>query len=136
MSFINLRTSILRHTDTVNHQKKYVSLKNVEKEERADVEMAKQCGINCAASAFTTTTYWSESFTSYEHHITDIYNCAGIIGIKNLAECFQTSSCHIMSCIQVLIITNKLPFGILADKMTSKHLTRHMVGIRIPIWDT
>ena len=28
-----------------------------------------------------------------------------------------------------------LPFGVMADKMTTKHLTRHMVGIRLPIWD-
>ena len=33
------------------------------------------------------------------------------------------------------ITMNNLPFGLLADKMTSKHLTRHMVGIRIPVWD-
>ena len=52
MSFKNLRTSISRHTDTVNHQKKVV-LKNVEKEESAAMEIAKQCGINCAASAYT-----------------------------------------------------------------------------------
>ena len=33
------------------------------------------------------------------------------------------------------INSNDIPFGLVADKMTSKHLTRHMVGIRIPIWD-
>ena len=59
--------------------------------------------------------------------------------VKITAEWFHISSCHIYNVIRTsiknFIVTNKLPFGILADKMTSKHLTRHMVGIRIPIWD-
>lgn len=33
------------------------------------------------------------------------------------------------------IISNKLPFGIVADKMTSNRRSRHIVGIRIPIFD-
>ena len=30
---------------------------------------------------------------------------------------------------------NKLPFGLLADKMTARHRKRHIIGIRVPIWD-
>ena len=41
----------------------------------------------------------------------------------------------IRSDIKNFVIKNNLPFGVMADKMTSKHLTRHMVGIRLPIWD-
>ena len=33
------------------------------------------------------------------------------------------------------IVTNNIPFCLLADKMTSKHITRHMIGIWIPVWD-
>ena len=28
-----------------------------------------------------------------------------------------------------------LPFGLIADKMTARHRKRHIMGIRIPIWD-
>ena len=41
----------------------------------------------------------------------------------------------IRSDIKKFIIMNKLPFGVMTDKMTTKHLTRHMVGIPLPIWD-
>ena len=138
MSFKNLKTSILRHTDSVSHQNNHANFKNLKMEERAAMETAKQCGINCAAAAYTI--YFSESYTSYEHHITDIYNCGGIIGSKNHSRMFPYKFLpHIYNVIRTsiknFIVTNKLPFGILADKMTSKHLTRHMVGIRIPIWD-
>ena len=94
MSFKNSKTSILRHTDSVSHQNNHANFKNLKKEERAAMETAKQCGINCAASAYTTL-YFSESYTSYEHHITDIYNCGGIIGSKNHSRMFPKSSCHI-----------------------------------------
>ena len=30
---------------------------------------------------------------------------------------------------------NKLPFGLLADKMTARHRKRHIIWIRVPIWD-
>ena len=33
------------------------------------------------------------------------------------------------------VIENKLPFGLLADKMTARHRKRHIIGIRVPIWD-
>ena len=63
----------------------------------------------------------------------------GLIGSKNHSRMFPYKFLpHIYNVIRTsiknFIITNKLPFGILADKMTSNHLTRHMVGIRIPIW--
>ena len=37
--------------------------------------------------------------------------------------------------IKTFIVANTLPYGAMADKMTCKHLTRHMVGIRVSIWD-
>ena len=133
MSYKNLKTSILQHTDGVSHQNNHANFKNLKKEERSAMETAKQCGINCAASAYTTL-YFSESYTSYEHHITDIYNCGGIIGSKNHSRMFPYKFLpHIYNVIRTsiknFIVTNKLTFGILADKMTSKHLTWHMVGI-------
>ena len=33
------------------------------------------------------------------------------------------------------VTDNKHPFGLLADKMTAKHRKRHMIGIRVTIWD-
>ena len=41
----------------------------------------------------------------------------------------------IRSDISQFVVSNNLPFGLLADKMITKHLTRHMVGVRIPVWD-
>ena len=33
-------------------------------------------------------------------------------------------------------LTNQnLPIGVLADKMTANHRTRHKIGVRVPIWD-
>ena len=33
------------------------------------------------------------------------------------------------------VTENCLPFGLLADKMTARHRKRHIMGIRVPIWD-
>lgn len=30
---------------------------------------------------------------------------------------------------------NRYPFGLIADKMTAKHRKRHIIGVRVPIWD-
>ena len=72
--------------------------------------------------------------------VTDPYNCGGLVGTKNRNAMFLGKFVpyvydFLRSDLRNFVLTNKLPYGLMADKMTSKHLTRHMIGIRIPIWD-
>ena len=61
--------------------------KNAREKEKETIEKAKQCGLKCAAVAYTTV-FFSESRHSYEHHITDVYNCGGLVGTKNHSRMF------------------------------------------------
>ena len=55
-----------------------------------------------------------------------------MVGPKITVECFL----DIVSRSDIkTFVANKLPYGVVAEKMTCKHLTRHMVGICVPIWD-
>ena len=76
---------------------------------------------------------------SHEHHITDTYNCGRLVGTKNHSALFPGKFVPYLydvlrSDLRNFVLTNKLPLGLMEDKITSKHLTRH-TEIRIPIWD-
>ena len=138
-SFRNVKTTILRHLNSESHKTKTIELENSQFEYTKQLKKGKECGLNCASIAYTSL-YFSESRNSYEHHVADVYNCGGLVGSKNHSGKFPYSFLPhvydvIRSEIKDYITLNFLPFGIMADKMTTRHLTRHMVGVRIPIWD-
>ena len=133
--FCNLKHHISRHLSNENH----LLAKQKEAEKKKQLEYAKDCGLSCASAAYTGF-YFSESEKSFEYHLADMFNCGGSIGSKNHSFNFPHKFrphvyATIRSSVSNYITMNNLPFGLLADKMTSKHLTRHMVGIRIPVWD-
>ena len=53
-SFKNTKVSVLRHIESANHLHCHSLLKNAREKEKATIENAKQCGLNCAAVAYTT----------------------------------------------------------------------------------
>ena len=138
-SFVNFKTSILRHIQSGSHLQNCVHLNQMRSEEKEVCEKAKQCALTCASVAYTNF-FFAESRLSYEYHIADIFNSGGTVGTKNHSKRFPGLFLPhvynvIRSDIKNYIVNNDLPFGVVADKMTSNHLTRHMMGIRLPIWD-
>ena len=131
-----MKISVLCHLDSETHSNSRTSLQRVREKEKESLNAGKQCCLNCASAAYTCT---YKARLSYEHHIPDIYTSGGLVGAKHHSKVFpETFLPHlyvIRSDVSNFVVSNKLPFGLMADKMTSKHLTRHMVGIRIPIWD-
>lgn len=85
-----------------------------------------------------------EECATYENKIlfqlSKLYTAGGTVGSKNHSYAFtQKFRPHLYQVLRTTlskyIVTNNTPFGFLADKMTSKHITRQMIGIRIPVWD-
>ena len=138
-SFSNMKKSIIRHLNCDSHIKSLKLFENAKAKEQELLDAGKKCGINCASAAYTCI-YFAESKLSYEHHIADMYNSGGLVGSKNHSKNFPALFLPhlydvLRSNVSNYVTANNLPFGLLADKMTTKHLTRHMVGIRVPIWD-
>ena len=138
-SFANFKTSILRHMESANHLQNCEVLKQKQQEEKNALKVAEKCALTCASAAYTTL-YFAESRLAYEYHITDIFTAGGKTGSKNHSRNFPGFFLPhiydvIRSDVKDYVLLNDLPFGIIADKMTTSHLTRHMMGIRVPIWD-
>ena len=138
-SFSNMKKSIIRHLDCETHIKSLKLFENAKAKEQELLDSGKKCGINCASAAYTCF-YFAESKLSYEHHVADIFTAGGLVGSKNHSKNFPALFLPhlydvLRSSVSSFVTDNNLPFGLLADKMTTKHLTRHMVGIRVPIWD-
>ena len=125
--------------DTATHVKNSERAGKLQKENEEKLNKAREAALNCTSAAYTTY-YFSESLESYEYHISDMYSAGGVVGTKNHSRRFPLLLLpHMYSVVknQVLnyILSNDIPFGYLADKMTVKHRSRHMVGMRIPIFD-
>ena len=61
-----------------------------------------------------------------------------LLGLRITVLGFLTFFCHvyvIKSDIKNFVTSNNLPLGTMTDKTRTRHLTRHMVGICIPILD-
>ena len=138
-SFRNFKTSVCRHIPSHSHISSVQSMQSNVEVEKERIKRGKDCGLNCAAAAYTGL-YFSESRYSYEHHIADMVHSGASMGTKNHSHNFpEKFRPHIYSVLRTnisdMIKFQDIPFGVIADKMTSKHLTRHMIGIRIPVWD-
>ena len=80
------------------------------------------------------------SYATYENLITEIHTSGGNIGQKNHSKEFSQNLLGPMyevlrNSIVSFVTDNKLPSGLLADKITAKHGTHHIIGIRVAIWD-
>ena len=138
-SFINFKVSVTRHISSNLHISSTQLMHADEEAEKERIEKGKDYGLNCAAAAYTSF-FFSESRYAYEYHITDIVHSGGSVGTKNHSHNFPDNFrphlyTVLRSTVSEMIQLQDMPFGVIADKMTSKHLTRHMVGIRIPVWD-
>ena len=138
-SFRNLKRSVLRHVELASHASNISKVKALNKRQAELLNKGKENGLTCAGLAYNCY-YNFSSYTSYEHSVATVYSAGGNIGTKNhskefprlfLPALYNTLREEFVSFMKV----NKLPFGLLADKMTVSHRTRHIVGIRIPIWD-
>ena len=106
---------------------------------RISLKFAKECGINCAAAAYQTL-YYGTANLAYENTIALIDQAGGKVGIKNHSREFCRN--FLLPCYRIIrekvknyVIQNNTPFGIIADKMTTCHLTLQILGIRAPVWD-
>ena len=137
--FINFKKKIVCHFGAQMHKANIEKVDKILREDKDILSKAKEGGINCAALAYNS--YYSySSYRSYEYSIADVYNSGGNVGIKNHSKEFPRT--FLPSIYKVMrkdltdfIMNRHLPIGILADKMTVHHRTRHIIGVRIPLWD-
>lgn len=137
--FINLKAHICRHLKSLGHIQKTENAEKYSQLRAAQLQNAKEDGVNCASIAYQGY-YFSSSYRSYENAIATCHSSGGSVGYLNHSREFPRK--FMPSVYNVLrgdlsnfITQQQLPFGVLADKMTVNHRTRHIVGIRIPIWD-
>ena len=137
--FSHLKESVKRHIKSPNHISTLCAKNKQTEEHEKLLKTAKNAAVNCASAAYLT--YKSGySFRSYESIIAEIYSSGGHIGLKNHSKEFPRLFLPHMynvlkESVSSFVIENKLPFGLLADKMTARHRKRHIIGIRVPIWD-
>ena len=138
-TFCHLKGHVKRHIGSSSH------LANVEykavkaKEEASFLKQSKEVAVNCASAAYLTYKIGT-SYQSYENIIAEIYSSGGNVGVKNHSKRFPREFLPSMYTVLKnsfisMLSDNVLPFGLIADKMTAKHRKRHIIGIRIPIWD-
>lgn len=134
-----LKYDLKRHIKSATHEKQSLAMKEREEEELKLKEYGKQIAINCASAAYMTYKLDS-SYSSYENIITEFCNSGASVGQKNHSKEFPRLFLpHVYSSLAKTIcsyIMNEgVPIGIVADKMTVNHRTRHIIGLRVPIFD-
>lgn len=138
-AFRQLKYNLKRHLKCDKH---LVSSKNylIEQEQARQLENAgKMNALNCANAAYMTYKM-NISYESYENVISVLHNSGCTVGVKNHSKEFPRLFLPVVHSvlqkeINSFIIDNDLPFGIVADKITVNHRSRHIVGLRIPVFD-
>ena len=138
-TFSNLKKSLVLHFKNSTHAINVSEVKLANKRQSELLSKARENGITCASLAYNCI-YDFSSYTSYEHNIASVYSAGGNVGIKNHSKEFPRLFLPALydtlrNEFSGFMKANDLPFGILADKMTVSHRSRHIVGMRIPIWD-
>lgn len=138
-SFKNLRISVVRHLESKTHKIAVDKVVQADKSHEVYLSIGKKAALNCAGHAYTGY-YFSAPNVMYEYTIADTFNAGGEVGTKCHSSNFPTLFLpHMYSALKDHIVDNvihdNLPFGIMADKVTISHRTRHMVGIRLPVFD-
>lgn len=139
LTFRHLKFDLIRHSKTSTHIENLKRVNKLNLIEKQEYDTGKQAAINCASAAYLTYKLES-SYRDYETIIAEFYNSGGVVGLKNhskefarnfLPHVYLTLSKEICN----FIISNDLPFGIIADKMTANRRSRHIIGLRVPILD-
>lgn len=139
LAFSHLKESIKRHTKSATHLSNMKIKENISKQNETVYKQSKEAAINCASAAYLGYKFGlSHSF--YEHCVSEISSAGGNVGLKNHSKEFSRKFLSpmydvIKKSLISHIIDNRFPFGLIADKMTARHRKRHIIGIRVPIWD-
>ena len=137
--FRNLKISVGKHLKSESHLLKLDEKAKKDKANEIHISVGKRSALNCAGHAYTGY-YFSAPYEMYSYSISDTFSAGGEVGTKNhskefprlfLPHVYDVMKDHIVD----NIIHDDLPFGIIADKVTISHRTRHAVGIRIPVYD-
>ena len=137
--FSHLKESVKRHVQSPHHITTAAGKEKQSKEQSRLLKTSKETAINCASAAYLTFKL-GLSYSAYENILAEVHSSGGNIGLKNHSKEFPRLFLPHMydvlrGSVSSYVIENKLPFGLLADKMTAKHRKRHIMGIRVPIWD-
>lgn len=138
-SFRNLKTDIKRHMQSNKHITNSQTYFREKKESEEMENAGKLNALNCANAAYFI--YKKNlSYESYEDLVCIMHNSGCDIGTKNHSKEFPRLYLpHVHSVllkeIATFITSADLPVGIVADKITVNHRSRHIVGLRIPIFD-
>lgn len=137
--FRHLKYDLKRHLQSDKHlsnSKNY----NGEQEKCVQLEkLGKESALNCANAAYFT--YKMDmSYESYESLICLLHNSNCGIGVKNHSKEFPRLFLPVVHSvlhkeIASFIISNDLPVGVMADKVTVNHRSRHIIGLRVPFFD-
>ena len=137
--FSHLKGSVKRHVQSPHHISTLAAKEKQTEEQNRLLKTAKVAAVNCASAAYLT--YKSGfPFSAYENIVAEVHSSGGHIGLKNHSKEFPRLFLPHMydvlrGGVSSFVMENKLPFGLLADKMTARHRKRHIIGIRVPIWD-
>ena len=137
--FLNFKKSLCEHINSAKHVENIKMFRKNAEIEKAQLKIGKEYAINCAGLAYECL-YFGSSYISYEHSVANCYSAGGAVGFKNHSKEFPrlflpTVYNVLRNKISSYITTRELPVGVLADKMTVNHRTRHILGLRVPIWD-
>ena len=137
--FSHLKTSVKRHIQSSHHINTAVAKEKETAEQARLMKQAKEAAVNCASAAYFTLKS-GMPYKSYEQVVTEIHSAGGSVGAKNHSKEFPRLFLPpiynvLRGSFASYITEHRLPFGILADKMSAKHLKRHIMEIRVPIWD-
>lgn len=138
-SFRHLKYDLKRHLISDKHKESVRVLENKKLSDELSYREGKENALNCASAAYLTYKL-NTSYKSYESIITELHNSGSSVGVSNHSKEFcRLFLPHVhsvlMKDIAAYIVDYDLPVGIFADKITINHRSRHIVGLRVPIFD-
>lgn len=139
VTFRHLKYDLIRHLSSLTHSQNVQMAKQVSLREKKSLETEKLAAINCASAAYLSYKLQS-SYRDFETIITEFHNSGAEVGLKNHSKEFARNFLpHMYGVLRKeicnFIVGNELPIGVIADKMTSNRRSRHIIGLRIPIFD-
>lgn len=138
-SFRHLKYDLKRHILSDTHKESVKVFQKQKLNDELSFKEGKENALNCASAAYLTYKL-NTSYKSYESVITELHNSGSSVGCSNHSKEFcRLFLPHVHSVLKKeiasYIIDNDLPVGIFADKITLNHRSRHIVGMRVPIFD-
>lgn len=138
-SFRHLKYDLKRHILSGMHKESVNKHEEKELVEELLSKEGKANALNCASAAYLTYKL-NNSYKAYESIIATLHSTGSNVGVSNHSKEFPRLFLpHVHSVlkkeISSFIIDNELPVGIFADKITINHRSRHIVGLRVPVFD-